>query len=273
MKPSGHHKMAEDAGLPLMMEAFGADHRALGAFYLGNWIADFSQLVDPVAMESLSAAQGRKRLLDEFWSDDGWIKKPIAAFTEGVMDKFKQIYHDDELKRCEEPGFIPSSLYDLLMVPGKDLKTHEDLTRKLNAFIAPSLPELAVLAKLHDRRRRFPAGADIVHEGQSKRSAFILMQGWVCSYKLLPEGTRQIVDFQIPGDFLGLRSMLFRTSDHNIEPITEIEAFEISESDLTDTFGRAPRLATALLWAISRDEAMVVERLVNIGRAWQPCRF
>ena len=106
----------------------------------------------------------------------------------------------------------------------------------------------------------------MVYEGQSARSAYILARGWVCSYKLLPGGTRQIVDFQIPGDFLGLRSVLFRTADHNIEPVTEVEASEVITSDLTDTFTRSPRLATAMLWAASRDEAMVVEHLINLGR-------
>jgi CRP-like cAMP-binding protein len=33
-----------------------------------------------------------------------------------------------------------------------------------------------------------------------------------------------------------------------------------------DGFRNAPRLATAVLWAASRDEAMVVEHLVNLGR-------
>ena len=106
----------------------------------------------------------------------------------------------------------------------------------------------------------------MVYEGQSDRSAYILARGWVCSYKLLPGGTRQIVDFQIPGDFLGLRSVLFRTADHNIEPVTEVEASVVITSDLTDTFTRSPRLATAMLWAASRDEAMVVEHLINLGR-------
>lgn len=106
----------------------------------------------------------------------------------------------------------------------------------------------------------------MVYEGQSDRSAYILARGWVCSYKLLPGGTRQIVDFQIPGDFLGLRSVLFRTADHNIEPVTEVEASEVITSDLTDAFTRSPRLATAMLWAASRDEAMVVEHLINLGR-------
>ncbi|WP_202946716.1 Crp/Fnr family transcriptional regulator [Allomesorhizobium alhagi] len=36
--------------------------------------------------------------------------------------------------------------------------------------------------------------------------------------------------------------------------------------DLLDTFSRMPRLATAVLWVASRDEATVVEHLVGIGR-------
>lgn len=106
----------------------------------------------------------------------------------------------------------------------------------------------------------------MVHQGQINQPAYILASGWVCSYKLLSGGGRQIVDFQIPGDFLGLRSVLFRTADHNIEPVTRVEASEVLPSDLLDTFSRTPRLATAVLWAASGDEGMVVEHLVGIGR-------
>ncbi|WIV49749.1 Crp/Fnr family transcriptional regulator [Marivivens sp. LCG002] len=140
------------------------------------------------------------------------------------------------------------------------------LTRKLSAFVALSDVELAVLEGLHKRRRSFVAGRDLVHQGQAAHAAYILSSGWVCSYKLQADGTRQIVDFQLPGDFLGLRSVLLRTSDHSFEPIVDIEAAEVLESDLLDAFEQTPRLATAILWAASRDEAMVVEHLVGIGR-------
>ncbi|BDA83580.1 Crp/Fnr family transcriptional regulator [Aureimonas sp. SA4125] len=143
---------------------------------------------------------------------------------------------------------------------------HSPLARKLQAFVALSQEELGVLAGLHTRRRSFPAGRDIAFEGQTNQSAFILASGWVCSYKLMSGGARQIVDFQLPGDFLGLRSVLFRTADHNIEPVTKVEASEVLASDLMNTFSQTPRLATAVLWAASRDEAMVVEHLVGIGR-------
>jgi len=105
-----------------------------------------------------------------------------------------------------------------------------------------------------------------VHQGQPKQAAYILAAGWVCSYKIQPDGSRQIVDFQIPGDFLGLRSVLLRTSDHSFEPIVDIQAAEVLAGDLLEAFAQTPRLATAILWAASRDEAMVVEHLVGIGR-------
>lgn len=140
------------------------------------------------------------------------------------------------------------------------------LTRKLSAFVALSSVELAVLERLHQRRRCFVAGRDLGHQGQSDQAAYILASGWVCSYKLLRDGSRQIVDFQIPGDFLGLRSILLRTSDHSFEPVVEIQAIEIMKRDLLDAFEQTPRLAIAFLWAASRDEAMVVEHLVGLGR-------
>lgn len=140
------------------------------------------------------------------------------------------------------------------------------LTRKLSAYVALSDADLATLARFDGRRRTFQSGHELIHEGQENASAFILAAGWACSYKMLPDGERQIVDFQIPGDFLGLRSILFRTADHSIEAMTRIEVSEVRASDILDAFANSPRLAAAVLWAASRDEAMVVEHLVNLGR-------
>ena len=138
--------------------------------------------------------------------------------------------------------------------------------RKLSAFVRLSNSDLSVMSDLFRRRRRFAVGVDMIHQGQTDQTAYVLASGWACSYKILASGSRQIVDFQVPGDFLGLRSMLFRTSDHNVEPITPVQASEVKQKDLLNAFSLTPRLATAVLWAASRDEAMVVEHLVNLGR-------
>ncbi|NBC19864.1 MAG: helix-turn-helix domain-containing protein [Alphaproteobacteria bacterium] len=139
------------------------------------------------------------------------------------------------------------------------------LAQKLSCFVDLSDAELAVLASLHARRRIFTPGRDLVYQGQSAQAVYILASGWVCSYKIQSDGSRQIIDIQIPGDFLGLRSALLRTSDHSFEPITDIEASEVFTTDLLAAFADTPRLATAVFWAASRDEAMVVEHLVTVG--------
>lgn len=138
--------------------------------------------------------------------------------------------------------------------------------RKLTAFVDLSHDDLSVLSDVYRRRRSFAAGRDMIHQGQADQHAYIVGSGWACSYKMLRGGTRQIVDFQVPGDFLGLRSVLFRTADHSVEPITRVQASEVREQDLLDAFNQTPRLAAAVLWAASRDEAMVVEHLVGLGR-------
>lgn len=63
-----------------------------------------------------------------------------------------------------------------------------------------------------------------------------------------------------------MRSVLFLTADHSTEPVTTIEASEVLAAELLDAFNTTPRLAAAVLWGASRDEAMVVEHLVGIGR-------
>lgn len=163
------------------------------------------------------------------------------------------------------PFRLPTRLHANMGAPPVTA-TLSPFARKLGAFVALSGAEVSALDRLHKKRKVFSAGCDMVYQGQTNQSCYILASGWVCSYKLLSSGTRQIVDFQIPGDFLGLRSLLFRTADHNIEPVTKVEASEVQAVDLLDIFSTTPRLATAVLWAASRDEAMVVEHLVGIGR-------
>jgi len=140
------------------------------------------------------------------------------------------------------------------------------LVRKLNRFLPLSQDELSSLAALEARRRPIGAQTELVHERQAGHHAFILQEGWACAYKLLPDGGRQVIDFSIPGDVLGLRSVLLRTSDHAFAAVSDIVVAEVSAQQMMDTFERMPRLGAAILWAASRDEAMVVEHLVSIGR-------
>ena len=112
------------------------------------------------------------------------------------------------------------------------------LVQKLNRFLPLKPDELASLAELEARRRPIPAHTEIVHERQEGHHAFILQEGWACAYKLLPDGGRQVIDFSVPGDFMGLRSVLLRTSDHGFAAVTDIVVAEVSAQQMIDTFQR-----------------------------------
>lgn len=140
------------------------------------------------------------------------------------------------------------------------------LARKLGAFIELSKPELNCLADLQSTPVAVQRGQEIVHEGQTGHKVYILQQGWAVSFKLLPDGGRQIITFPLPGDCVGLRSVLLRTSDHSFSALTDALVSSVDASRMMLIFNEHPRLGAAILWAASRDEAMVVEHLVSVGR-------
>jgi CRP-like cAMP-binding protein len=140
------------------------------------------------------------------------------------------------------------------------------LARKLNTFIKLSKEELGVLADLQSKPLKVERGTELTDEGQPAHKAYVMHAGWGCSYKIMPAGGRQIIRFPIPGDCVGLRSLLLPTSDHAFSALTETVVSLVEPSRLLEIFHEFPRLGTAFLWATSRDEAMVVEHLASIGR-------
>ena len=140
------------------------------------------------------------------------------------------------------------------------------LAKKLNAFLSLSQDELQCLAGLQGRPLNLRRGQQLTREGQTEHKAFVLQEGWACSFKTLPDGGRQIISFPIAGDIVGLRSILVRTADHSFSALTDAVVNAVDGSHIMRCVTEYPRLGAALLWAASRDEAMVVEHLVNIGR-------
>jgi CRP-like cAMP-binding protein len=140
------------------------------------------------------------------------------------------------------------------------------LTKKLNTFVALSRDELQCLADMQSNPFNVKRGRQLTQEGQTGHKAFVLQAGWACSYKLLSDGARQIISFPIAGDIVGLRSVLLRTADHSFSALTDAVVNAVEGTHIMKCVTEFPRLGAALLWAASRDEAMVVEHLVNIGR-------
>lgn len=106
----------------------------------------------------------------------------------------------------------------------------------------------------------------IIEEGQLQKQIFVVLDGWASKYKTLEDGSRQIVNFVLPGDIIGMFSPIFKRSEHTVESIVTMKLDGFSADKLVETFRDAPRLALALAWMAGQDERILEEQIVRIGR-------
>lgn len=140
------------------------------------------------------------------------------------------------------------------------------LTRKLSSFTDFSNDDARRLNDLCKKTDNYVAGSDLIAEGERPNSVFFLLEGWACRYKFLPDGTRQIMAYLIPGDLCDIHIFILKKMDHSIGLLSNAKAAAISKTDMLEILDSHPRIAQALLWATLVDEAVLREWIVNMGR-------
>lgn len=98
------------------------------------------------------------------------------------------------------------------------------------------------------------------------RSAFALMEGMACRYRLMADGRRQILAFIVPGDICDIHAILLRKVDHSICTIAPTTIASIARERLLDVMAHFPRINMALWWTALQDEAIQREHIVALGR-------
>ena len=98
------------------------------------------------------------------------------------------------------------------------LREHNEsaLVRKLSQCLDLAPEDIERLAELEGRAEPVAAGEDLVVENEPFRQAGVLVEGWCLKYKLLPDGRRQVVNFVLPGGFIGLHANVFEIADHSV---------------------------------------------------------
>ena len=140
------------------------------------------------------------------------------------------------------------------------------LERKLSTFVRLSDLERQCLNEIQQSPVFVKGGQELTRQGESSHVAYILQEGWGCSSKDLQDGSRQVIAFPVPGDCVGLRSILLRTSDHAFSTITDAQVSRVEVSRILEIFDKFPHLGAATLWATLREEAITVEHLASVGR-------
>ena len=141
------------------------------------------------------------------------------------------------------------------------------LARLLGVYAKLSQEESAMLGRMsRGAIREVLPRRDIIHEGVDPGAVRLILEGWACRYKSLPDGRRQTLAFFIPGDLCDPHVYLLRKMDHSIGAITHLKYAEIGRSQMDAMTARFPRISQAIYWNELVNASIQREWILNMGQ-------
>jgi CRP-like cAMP-binding protein len=140
------------------------------------------------------------------------------------------------------------------------------LLRKLESFVKLHDGDVDLLNRLVARTREHRTGTDLIREGDRPDDVFLLVEGWAYRYKILPDGSRQIIAYLIPGDLCDIHIFILKEMDHALGLLSDARVASISRAEMQQILDEHPAIAQALFWSTLVDEAVLREWLVNMGQ-------
>lgn len=135
------------------------------------------------------------------------------------------------------------------------------------AKLVPLTPdEMAVLHELQSSPRTVQRHRDIITEGRSYGSLFIVMEGNAIRYRILHDGRRQVVNIVLPGDIVGALGYFLESSLYSTRALTEVVVATVPFARLNALNETHPRLVTKIFWWLSCESTIYAEHLVDLGR-------
>jgi CRP/FNR family transcriptional regulator, anaerobic regulatory protein len=138
--------------------------------------------------------------------------------------------------------------------------------RGLGVFrnFAPS--ELKFVQGFKSGELELKAGEPLMMEGSASKTLYTLLSGWLYRYKLLPDGRRQVLNFVLPGDFIGLQATVFGEAQHTVEALSDATLCVFPRDKLWSLYNNEPGLGFDVTWLAAREEKMLDDSLLSIGR-------
>lgn len=126
--------------------------------------------------------------------------------------------------------------------------------------------ELEKIRSLKRNDHHRPAGTVVIAEGQEDAPLYTLLRGWAFRFKSLPDGRRQILNFLLPGDFIGLQQKLSDSASHGVEALTDVHLCVFQRDAAWSLHRDLPSLGYDITWLAAHEESLVDDNLLTVGR-------
>jgi CRP-like cAMP-binding protein len=153
-----------------------------------------------------------------------------------------------------------------LPVPTRRVPCEHCPLRAFARFRAFSPEELRFVSGFKRGELVAEPGAMILAEGAHSAQLFTLLSGWAFRYKTLEDGRRQILNYCLPGDLIGLQGSVIGAMEHSVEALSPVVLCVFQRDRLHDLYRNHPGLGFDVTWLASREERMLDENLLSVGR-------
>jgi CRP-like cAMP-binding protein len=138
--------------------------------------------------------------------------------------------------------------------------------RQTGAFTPVEPATLQFIEKFRSDTMAVAAGGTIIREQQPGGKLFTIYAGWAFRYKSLSDGRRQILNFLLPGDLVGLQQEFSDGAMHGIEAVTDVSLCVFPRDGLWELFREHPALGYDVTWLSARGEGVVDDHLLTTGQ-------
>lgn len=146
------------------------------------------------------------------------------------------------------------------------MSTQSCLINRFEELATLSESDKHLLDALEKDPREYPAGQILRSIGEQNPPFYTLRSGWACSVRLLPDGQRQVLEIFVDGQIMGLAEVGSEQAMTELVALTDIEACPFPAESLHQVFEESSLLTRLLFMSMARDQALLMERIMNIGR-------
>lgn len=135
--------------------------------------------------------------------------------------------------------------------------------KELRAF-TPA--ELAFVKQFKVDEWHLRSGAVVLQQDTGSDHLFTVLSGWAIRYKTLDDGRRQILNYALPADLIGLQGSVLEHMEHSVEALTDVTLCVFSRAKLWELYTNFPSLGFDITWIAAREEQILDSALTNVGR-------
>jgi CRP-like cAMP-binding protein len=148
----------------------------------------------------------------------------------------------------------------------KDIWRSDPFLIRARQLVDLTLPDLQSLRAVIEAEATVKRRRDLVLEGYECSKLYFIKEGFAARYKLLRNGKRQIVNFVLPGDIVGMPGSFLDRAANSVIAVSDMTLQICALEAFVGLCCRQPKFGLVLSWLAAQEAAHYAEHIIDVGR-------